>query len=561
LNNKTSYTVQLTYADGGGPIVKSWTFFTRGIDQPQAITGQWDFNSGDLSSTIGLPLEYYGATAAQTQFGSTTSFGIPSIGGFPANVVKLPAAVNNTIGLTMKHGAVPNGGPTSTKVNQWTLIMDIFIPEQSGRWHSFIQIDDLSNSNDGELFADFRSDSGTSGGIGISGQYTGANNITKGNWHRIAIAVDSTTVITKYIDGVKFADQTTWDGIGLNGRHAMLSQAILFGDESGEGLQCYVNSIQFRNYKMPDSQIEALGGPDANGISTTSGQWDFNNQTVFSEGLRATIGTDMTLTPDTEFSTTFLSVPFGFDDANAMLYSAGATSDAYIIVPGSIGNGGGEKINKYSLIMDIRIPASTINSWHSLWQTRTNNNDDASLFIRPANSGGGVGISSIYHGNILPDTWYRLAFTFDLTTRALKKYTNGVLAGEQTLGEGVDGRWAASATALLFADNDGDNAEGICNSVQFQPRVLSDGEIALLGGPSAAGIPVSIPHPLTITSVTPTLFDLELKWAGGIGPFQVQARQSLDSGTWQDVGNATTERSATVERVGLISGFYRIVGQ
>jgi hypothetical protein len=557
---RTTYTVQLSYGDGGGTIVKSWTFTTRGADQPPGITGQWDFDSGDLSATLGLPLEYFGSTAALTQFGSTTSFGISNIAGFPANVVKLPAAVNNTIGLLMRHGAVPNGGVTATKVNQWTLIMDIYIPVQSGQWHSFVQIDSLDNSNDGELFANFGSSGGTSGGLGITGNYSAVTNITKGNWHRVAFAVDSSTIITKYIDGVKSGDQTTWSGQGLDGRHAMMDRAILFGDESGEGLQCYLNSVQFRNYKMRDSELEALGGPDANGISTTSGQWDFNNQTAFNDGLRATIGTDMTLLPETEFSTTFLSVPFGFDDANVMLYSASANTDGYVIVPGALGNGGGQKINKYSLIMDLQIPASAIDSWHSLWQTVTNNSSDASLFIRPASSGSGVGISGTYHGNILPDTWYRLAFTFDLTTRVLKKYTNGVLAGQQTLSEGVDGRWSVSPTALLFADNDGDNDDGLCNSVQFHPRVLSDAEVALLGRPSAAGIPVSIPHPLTIISIVPTFFDIEIKWVGGNGPFQVQTRDSFSTGTWIDSGVPTQDRMATVPR-GPGNVFIRVFGQ
>ena len=101
--------------------------------------------------------------------------------------------------------------------------------------------------------------------------------------------------------------------------------------------------------------------------------------------------------------------------------------DGYVIVPGGVANGGGERINQYTLAMDINLPAATAGSWHALWQTRTNNQDDASLFIRP---GGGIGISGSYHGALLPDTWYRLVFTFDLVTRTLKKYTNGVLAGQ-----------------------------------------------------------------------------------------------------------------------------------
>ncbi len=269
----------------------------------------------------------------------------------------------------------------------------------------------------------------------------------------------------------------------------------------------------------------------------------------------------MTALPDTEFGTTFFTLPIGAQDANVLQYSAGNTSDGYVIVPGSPGNGGGERINQYTLVMDSMFPTSTINSWHALWQTRTNNIDDASLFVRPASSGGGVGIGGSYHGTILGDTWYRFAFSFDLTTGTLKKYINGALVGQQTLGEGVDGRWSVGATALLFADNDGDNALGNCNSVQFHPRVLSDVEIALLGKASAAGIPVSVPHPISITSVVPATLDLEIRWIGGVGPFQMQTRETLTSGDWADLGLATATRSLTVEKPATATGLFRIVGQ
>jgi hypothetical protein len=565
LTFRAVHTVALSYGDGSTTVTRTWSFTTRGLDQPPAITGQWDFENGDLGATIGSPLEYLdgpgGVTAAQTSFGTTTALGLPPIAGFPAKVAQFPAAVTKTIGLIMRHGAVPNGTPTSAKVNQWTLIMDLFIPVQNGEWFSFLQIDDLSNSNDGDLFADFGSAAGTVGGIGITGQYTGNNNITKGNWHRVAFAVDSSSVITKFIDGVKFADQNSWDGIGVDGRHAMKDFAILLAENDGESIRCDGNSFQFRNYKMRDEELVALGGPDAFGIPTVSGQWDFDKQDPlnFNASFDATVGAHMIPLPDTEFNTSFTTVTIDGQPANIMSYG-GAAPDGYVIIPGSTGNGGGQKINKYTLIMDLRIPASTSNSWHALLQTRTNNTDDASLFVRPANEGSGVGISGTYHGNILPDTWYRLAFTFDLTTQTLKKYTNGVLAGQQTLGEGVDGRWSTGPTTLLFADNDGDNAAGDCNSIQFQPRVLTDAEILSLGRPTAAGIPVSLPHPLRISRVTPGAFDLQLEWIGGTGPFQLQTRQSLSSGTWINLGAPTSGRTATVDRFDP-TGFYQVIGQ
>src|SRR5262247_2197769 len=63
-----------------------------------APTGQWDFENGDLTATVGSALTYVdgagGATQLGTQFGTTTALGIPDINGTPANVMKFPIATN-----------------------------------------------------------------------------------------------------------------------------------------------------------------------------------------------------------------------------------------------------------------------------------------------------------------------------------------------------------------------------------------------------------------------------------------------------------------------------------
>ncbi|MGZ8939054.1 MAG: hypothetical protein ACXW32_07575, partial [Limisphaerales bacterium] len=58
-----------------------------------AITGHWDFNNtaDPFVAALGQPLNYLDPgsdTPAQTQVGTTTSFGIPAIGGFEATVMK-----------------------------------------------------------------------------------------------------------------------------------------------------------------------------------------------------------------------------------------------------------------------------------------------------------------------------------------------------------------------------------------------------------------------------------------------------------------------------------------
>ena len=229
------------------------------INSRGAITGQWDFESGDLSATIGAPLSYLdGATQGDTQFGTTTSFGIADINGQPAKVMRFPKMVSSSMGYLMTHGAAPNGG--GSMVNQYTLILDVLYPTaSSGKYRSITQTD---NGGDGDFFIN------PSNGIGISGSYAG--NVTPDVWHRIVLAVDLTAVqplVSKYLDGVKVADQTL--DTGLDGRWALRPEMYLLNDEDGESELGYVNSVQMRDTKVSDAVVAILGGPSAGGIPST----------------------------------------------------------------------------------------------------------------------------------------------------------------------------------------------------------------------------------------------------------------------------------------------------
>ena len=235
-----------------------------------AITGHWDFENGDLSATIGSPLTYRGTTAAGTQFGTTTSFGIADINGQPAKVMKFPASTPSE-GYVMTHGAAPNGG--GTNVNQYTLIIDVLFPSTSVGFGSFLQTD-TANTTDGDLFVNLQN------GIGISGDYQG--NLTPDVWHRVAFTVDMITrELGKFIDGVnvlsgpvgfaplgsnpmQYLDPTVG---GVDQRWSLQPIALLFADDNLETRAGYVNSIQFRDVALTPAQIAALGGPTAAGIS------------------------------------------------------------------------------------------------------------------------------------------------------------------------------------------------------------------------------------------------------------------------------------------------------
>src|SRR5436190_22570924 len=76
-----------------------------------ATTGQWDFDTGDLSATIGLDLGFRDSdTQAATQFGTTTTFGIANISGEVAKVMKFPKSITINGGYAFYPGATANGG-------------------------------------------------------------------------------------------------------------------------------------------------------------------------------------------------------------------------------------------------------------------------------------------------------------------------------------------------------------------------------------------------------------------------------------------------------------------
>jgi hypothetical protein len=269
---QSTNTVVLIYKWAGQTTTNAWEFMA--MDQPRGITGQWDFERGDLSATIGSPLQYWGGSGGASrqacEFGSTTSFGISDIANRPARVLRFHGAATRDVGLLLTHGALPNGGGNVTGVNQWTLIMDLLVPNSLDEpWLALLQTD-LNNTSDTDFCVNFVN---KIGGIGILGQYGGEGGnggILPQRWHRVAVVVDATTsTMEKYIDGSLFAMQELSDS-QLNGRYSLPPKALLLADDNGESQEAYFNSIQIRNYLMSSDEVRALGGATAQGISTNA---------------------------------------------------------------------------------------------------------------------------------------------------------------------------------------------------------------------------------------------------------------------------------------------------
>jgi hypothetical protein len=264
---------------------------TRANASAYKVTGQWDFDGGNLRATLGSDMQYGdlpGETAMRdhTSFGTTTSFGIPDIGGQVAKVMKYTRDENPPLpigprGYLTPHGMSPNGG--GTNVNQFTMIVDFMIPNlhDGDGYNTVVKWEDIDNWNrDGSISIKANDIGGgtNTGGIGISGQYTGdgVTWIIGGQWQRLVVAVDmvgdtndpTDGTITYYLDGVRFGQMTTGERWGFDARHAVPPVVRMYGDgeADNEVNTVYVNSLQFREGTMSPEEAVSLGAATADGI-------------------------------------------------------------------------------------------------------------------------------------------------------------------------------------------------------------------------------------------------------------------------------------------------------
>ena len=224
------------------------------------VTGQWDFNFGDLRATVGAELEYLADTATITSFPGMTIIGHPAqVMGFGSN------AINQ--GCYMRHGAKPNGG--GQFVNQYTLLLDVMYPAPSSdAWRALFQTDPFNHAgNDAEYLVGHLGTLPDPNGIGANGQFNGP--LAPDTWYRLAFAVDLAAPagqqLTKYVNGVSVGSQSLSGGV--DGRYALGPTAQLFTAGIGGFTQSgFVNSIQFVNGWMSPAAIAALGGPTPDGL-------------------------------------------------------------------------------------------------------------------------------------------------------------------------------------------------------------------------------------------------------------------------------------------------------
>lgn len=245
----------------------------------------------------------------------------------------------------------------------------------------------------------------------------------------------------------------------------------------------------------------ALGGACASSFAGLTSYYDFNGtlNPLYNGGHAAALefykgaanpvanGTPTYVT-DTVGTTTKTVAAFGKTEGFKAFHGIGK-------------NGGGSYANLFSIVMDIKLTA-TSGGYASLFQTNETNSNDGDLFWRDGN---GLGVIGDY-GNSTPafalNEWHRVVSTWDLVNKVLNVYVDGNFANTVTLNSGLDGRWALYTYddpdtydyCWMLMDEDGDNGAGYISGLGFYDQVLTADQVSKLGG---VGQPV--PEPATMT--------------------------------------------------------------
>jgi hypothetical protein len=230
------------------------------------------------------------------------------------------------------------------------------------------------------------------------------------------------------------------------------------------------------------------------------GQWDFNSGNL-SQSAGATLG-DLTYADGpggttstrTSFGTT---TTFGIPNINGspatVMKFPGATNGmGYSMPTPNNGNGGGSIVNEWTMIMDVLYPAASDATIRPIIDT------DGSFFVAGpdfvVDTSDGIGSppNGPYNGSVQPNTWYRIGIA--VTANEVDIYVNGVQVATLA-GAGLDNRFAVTpgSPVLILGSTGASAAIGYINSLQFRDAALNAGQMNALGGPSAAGIPITIP--------------------------------------------------------------------
>ena len=214
-------------------------FVRADVVLPTGLTGFWEFSdSTDVAhATVGTALGLHNVSNADWVLGG--------LGG-ALYVQKTPEKSY----LEMTHNIGPNGG--GSYVNEWSILMDIMVPQSSmGNWVALYQTN-TANTNDGDFFVK----NNPAGQIGVAATGYSTNTISGDTWYRVVVSVDNPDFYTICVDGVQWREGTPQS---IDGRFSLDPTLLAFADEDGEDYPKYCSTLAMWNRPLTGAEIASVG--------------------------------------------------------------------------------------------------------------------------------------------------------------------------------------------------------------------------------------------------------------------------------------------------------------
>ena len=220
------------------------------------------------------------------------------------------------------------------------------------------------------------------------------------------------------------------------------------------------------------------------------GVWEFNTNNV---GL-ATVGNNLTVVGTSP--TWSASQTYNGRTLTGVIDTTPGTGNHLIATHGIAANGGGTRVNQYSLLFDIRRPNT--DQWRTLFQSDITNSNDGDYFVRNSDARLGVGSLGYTETYQMPaDQWARVVITSDLAAGgAYRTYVDGTLVHTHTQPALDSDRFSFLPTVLLFGDEDNENQLLSVGAIAMWDQSLTATEVGQLGFAGTA-----VPEPSTLATV------------------------------------------------------------
>ncbi|MDO9153350.1 MAG: T9SS type A sorting domain-containing protein [Paludibacter sp.] len=209
-------------------------------------------------------------------------------------------------------------------------------------------------------------------------------------------------------------------------------------------------------------------------IPAKKGLWKFDDANNM---LKATIGLPLDTTGNQHFSA------MGPYDGNLAI--ADPRWRQLIMTHGLGANGGGTRLNEYTLLWDVMV--TDLLTWRCLIQTGLINEGDGDLFIRPTTGVLGTTAFKWSTRAIVPDQWFRVVLSVKAGFHA-RIYVDGELWVEGNIPL-VDSRFSLLDKPRIFGDDNGEDNLIYCAELAIWDVALTESEVAKLGNATTPSIP------------------------------------------------------------------------